>query len=133
MAEAAAKKNGKVIGVDSDQLEIIDAYGEGMTVTSALKSLRATVYTILDSIIFSDTWDQHVGKIENLGLVSGDDTTLNYVGLPEETTKWGDGFTLEDYKKMVKEIYEGKLKIDSSIEKFPATKIKTDVTEGTIR
>ena len=133
VAEAAAKKNGKVIGVDSDQIEIIDAYGEGMTVTSALKSLRATVYTILDSIIFSNTWDQHVGKIENLGLVSGDDTSLNYVGLPEETTKWGDGFTLEDYKKMVKEIYEGKLKIDSSIEKFPATKIKTDVREGTIR
>ena len=36
--EAAAKVDGKVIGVDSDQAAIIDAdYGEGMTVTSAMK------------------------------------------------------------------------------------------------
>ncbi len=34
-AEAAAKVNAKVIGVDVDQAGIIDAYGEGMTVTSA--------------------------------------------------------------------------------------------------
>lgn len=40
-AEAAAKVGGKVIGVDSDQSPIIDAYGAGMTVTSAMKSLTA--------------------------------------------------------------------------------------------
>ena len=51
-AEAAAKKaNGKVIGVDVDQAAIIDgAYGEGMTVTSAMKGLAPTVKTMLSEV-----------------------------------------------------------------------------------
>ncbi len=97
-AEAAAKVGGKVIGVDSDQSPIIDAYGEGTTITSAMKSLTATVNSMLDSIIYDGTWDEHVGKVENLGLVSKDDMSLNYVGLPEDTTQWNDDFGLEDYK-----------------------------------
>ena len=36
--------------------------------------------------------------MENLGLVSKDDMSLNYVGLPEDTTQWNDDFGLEDYK-----------------------------------
>ena len=67
-AEAAAKVNGKIIGVDSDQSPIIDKYGKGMTVTSAMKSLTATVNARLDSIIFDGTWKDHVGQVENLGL-----------------------------------------------------------------
>lgn len=86
-AEAAAKVGGKVIGVDSDQALIIDAYGTGMTVTSAMKSLTATVNSTLDSIIYDGTWADHVGKVENLGLVSKDDMSQNYVGLPEDTTQ----------------------------------------------
>ena len=39
-AEAAAKVGGKMIGVDSDQSPTIDAYGEGMTVTSAGRACR---------------------------------------------------------------------------------------------
>ena len=43
-AEAAAKVGGKVIGVDVDQAAQIDGtYGAGMTVTSAMKGLAATV------------------------------------------------------------------------------------------
>lgn len=86
-AEAAAKVGGKVIGVDSDQSPIIDAYGAVMTVTSAMKSLTATVNSTLDSIIYDGTWADHVGKVENLGLVSKDDMSQNYVGLPEDTTQ----------------------------------------------
>lgn len=78
-AEAAAKVNGKIIGVDSDQSPIIDKYGKGMTVTSAMKSLTATVNARLDSIIFDGTWKDHVGQVENLGLVSKDDMSKNYV------------------------------------------------------
>ena len=29
--------------------------------------------------------------------VMGDDLTLNYVGLPVETTEWNDTFTVDDY------------------------------------
>ena len=51
-AEAAAKVGGKVIGVDVDQAPTIDGlYGEGMTVTSAMKGLAATVNTELAAVL----------------------------------------------------------------------------------
>ena len=131
-AEAAAKTGGKVIGVDSDQSPIIDEYGEGMTVTSAMKSLTATIYAMLDAIIVDDTWDEHVGKIENLGLVSGTDMELNYVGLPEDTTQWNENFTVDDYHELVRKIFEGEIQIDSSIDKMPEVKYNLNVRQGTI-
>ena len=131
-AEAAAKTGGKVIGVDSDQSPIIDEYGEGMTVTSAMKSLTATIYAMLDAIIVDDTWDEHVGKIENLGLVSGTEMELNYVGLPEDTTQWNENFTVDDYRELVRKIFDGEVVVDSSIDKMPEVKYKLNVRQGTI-
>ena len=132
-AEAAAKVGGKIIGVDSDQSPVIDAYGKGMTVTSAMKSLTATINAILDSIIYDGTWSEHVGKVENLGLVSKDDMSLNYVGLPEDTTQWNENFTVEDYKKLVGDIFDGKIKVDNSTDKMPQVSVKLNVREGTIK
>ena len=132
VAEAAAKTGGKVIGVDSDQSPIIDAYGEGMTVTSAMKSLTATIYAMLNAIIIDNTWEEHVGKIENLGLVSGTDTSLNYVGLPEETTQWNEDCTVEDYKELVRMIYDGEVEIESSVDQMPEVSYQLNVREGTI-
>ena len=131
-AEAASKVGGKMIGVDSDQSPIIDAYGEGMTVTSAMKGLGATVKAMLNSIIVDDTWEEHVGKIENLGLISGTDMTVNYVGLPEDTTQWNDEFTVEDYHELVEKIYDGQIKIDNSIDKMPEVDVKVDERQGSI-
>lgn len=131
-AEAAAKVDGKMIGVDSDQSPIIDAYGEGMTVTSAMKGLGATVKAMLNSIIVDNTWEEHVGKIENLGLISGTDMTVNYVGLPEDTTQWNDDFTVEDYHELVEKIYDGQIKIDNSIDKMPEVDVKVDERQGSI-
>lgn len=131
-AEAAAKVNGKMIGVDSDQSPIIDAYGEGMTVTSAMKGLGATVKAMLNSIIVDNTWEEHVGKIENLGLVSGTDMTVNYVGLPEDATQWNENFTVDDYHALVKQIFDGKIKIDNSVEKMPQVSVKVDERQGSI-
>ncbi len=131
-AEAAAKVDGKMIGVDSDQSPIIDAYGEGMTVTSAMKGLGATVKAMLNSIIIDNTWEEHVGKIENLGLISGTDMTVNYVGLPEDTTQWNDDFTVEDYHELVEKIYDGQIKIDNSIDKMPEVDVKVDERQGSI-
>lgn len=131
-AEAASKVDGKMIGVDSDQSPIIDAYGEGMTVTSAMKGLGATVKAMLNSIIVDDTWEEHVGKIENLGLISGTDMTVNYVGLPEDTTQWNDEFTVEDYHELVEKIYDGQIKIDNSIDKMPEVDVKVDERQGSI-
>ncbi len=132
-AEAAAKTGGKIIGVDSDQSPIIDAYGKGMTVTSAMKSLTATVNSTLDSIIFDGTWNKHVGKVENLGLISKDDMSLNYVGLPEDTTQWNKNFGVKDYKKLVADIFDGKVKVSNETDKLPKVSIKLNVRQGTIK
>jgi basic membrane protein A len=112
-AEAAAKVNGKLIGVDVDQAATIDGkYGEGMTVTSAMKGLAATVNAVLDGIKAGE-WDStYAGKADNLGLVSGTDLSKNYVQLAD-STQWGDGFTEDDYKELVSKLYTGDLKVDN--------------------
>ena len=77
--EAAKKTGGKVIGVDVDQAAIIDGAYEtpGMTVTSAMKGLAATVKTLLTAVQ-EDKWADYSGKVETLGLI-GDDPVANYV------------------------------------------------------
>ena len=128
----ASKVGGKMIGVDSDQSALIDVYGEGMTVTSAMKGLGATVKALLDSIITLGTWEEHVGKIENLGLVSGTETEENYVGLPEDTTQWNNDFTVEDYRELVKKLFDEEIMVDSSIDAMPEVSVEVNVREGTI-
>jgi basic membrane protein A len=130
-AEAAAKVDGKVIGVDSDQAPIIDQYGEGMTVTSALKGLEATVNMILDSIIVSDTWSEHAGQMENLGLVDGEDLSKNYVGLAP-STQWSDDFDEDAYKELVKQMVNGDIVVSNAIDQLPDLAIKVNVREGSI-
>ena len=132
-AEAAAKTGGKIIGVDSDQSKTIDAYGKGMTITSAMKSLTATVNAMLDSIIFDGTWEEHAGKVENLGLVSKDDMSKNYVGLPLDTTQWDDSFTVDDYRQLVADIFDGKVAVDNSIDEMPQVDVQLNVRQGTIK
>ena len=119
-AEAAAKVGGKVIGVDVDQAGIIDGgYGEGMTVTSAMKGLAATVNTMLTEV-FAGNWDNYGGKIETLGLV-GENPTDNYVQIPMESTQWADGkFTQDDYKALVASMFKGDITVSNDISAMPA-------------
>ena len=123
-AEAAAKVDGaKVIGVDVDQAGIIDgAYGAGMTVTSAMKGLAPTVQHMLEEVA-AGNFANYGGKIETLGLVSGDDPTANYVQIPMETTQWGDGFTQDDYKTLVKAMFDGTVTVSNDITAMPAVTI----------
>ena len=118
-AEAAAKVDGKVIGVDSDQSEII---GEDITVTSAMKGLAPTVKTALDAIKDGNWESDYAGKIDNLGLVS-ENPEDNYVQLPMETTQWDDNFTVDDYKDLVKKLYNGEIEVSSDITAMPETEI----------
>lgn len=120
--EAAIKTDGKVIGVDSDQAPVIDKEKEGLTVTSAMKGLAATVNTVLTDIK-AGKWNEYAGKIDNLGLVS-DDPELNYVQLPMESTQWGDGFTKDDYIALVKDMRSGKVKVSNDISAMPKTSVK---------
>ena len=121
-AEAAAKVGGKLIGVDSDQAPVIDAYGEGMTITSAMKGLAPTVNTLLSAIVLEGTWDQYVGKIDNLGLVS-ENPEDNYVQLPLESTQWCDTFTEDDYRALVASMVAGDITVDNNTETMPETAI----------
>ena len=133
-AEAAKKVNGKVIGVDTDQSGIIDGgYGAGMTVTSAMKGLAPTTIDTLTDVVMNGNWEKYVGKIETLGLVSGDNASLNYVQLPE-TTQFAEGkFTAEDYAALVKALFEGTIKVSNDISAIPATTNTTVNDLGAIK
>ena len=132
-AEAAAKVGGKLIGVDVDQAGIIDGgYGEGMTVTSAMKGLAPTVEHILTEIA-AGNFANYGGKIETLGLVSGDDPTANYVQLPMESTQWCDTFTQDNYKELVKSMFDGTITVSNDTTAMPATNAVTVNEYGNIK
>ncbi len=122
-AEAAQKVGGKLIGVDTDQSAIIDGqYGEGMTVTSAMKGLAPTVKTVLSEIIENDNWAAFSGKIESLGLVSANPDE-NYVQIPSATTQFSDSFTVEDYTALVAAMLDGTVTVSNDISALPATTV----------
>ena len=120
-AEAAKKVGAKVIGVDTDQAPVIDAmYGEGMTITSAMKGLAPTTIDTLNDVIVNGNWAAYAGKIESLGLVSAD-PAANYVQIPVESTHFEDGkFTAEDYAALVAGMFDGSIKVSSDISAEPA-------------
>ncbi len=124
--EAAKKVEGsKVIGVDVDQAAIIakNLGGEGMTVTSAMKGLAATVKATLTDVILKGNWSAYAGNVATLGLVSGDDPTSNFVQIPMESTQWADGFTQDDYKALVAKMFKGEITVSNDISAMPATDI----------
>lgn len=127
-AEAAAKVNGKVIGVDVDQAGVInEAYGDGMTVTSAMKGLTATVNHMLSEIA-AGNFANYGGKVENLGLVS-ENPEENYVQLPLESTVWNDGFTQDNYKELVKAMFDGTVTVESISDASAMPELSITVTE----
>jgi basic membrane protein A len=132
-AEAAAKVNMKVIGVDVDQAAIIDGqFGAGMTVTSAMKGLYPATYDALKDVIVNGNWDNYKGKIANLGLI-GEDPEANYVQIPMNSTQWGDGFTKDDYKALVSKMYKGEITVSNDTKAMPATTNVTVDDQGNIK
>ena len=127
--EAAQKVGGKVIGVDVDQAATIDGlYGEGITVTSAMKGLAATVNAELTAVkggAFEG------GKVENLGLVSA---------VPEEnfvqiapSTQFADGFTADDYAALVGKMFAGEITVSNAIDAEPAVTAVNVEYQGNIK
>jgi basic membrane protein A len=122
--EAAVKAGGKVIGVDTDQSgTIAKTYGDdSLCITSAMKGLAPTINTTLQAI-FDGKWDSYAGTFSNLGLVSGDDPSQNYVQLPTDT--WSmKNFSVDDYKALVKDLYDGKFTVSNDTKNAPKTTIK---------
>ena len=129
VVDAAKKVDGaKVIGVDVDQAGVIANYADNtdptkyadLTVTSAMKGLYPTTFDTLTDVIVNGNWDKYVGKIATLGLVSGTDPEANYVQIPMESTLWADGFTKDDYKAMVADMFSGKITVSNDIGAMPA-------------
>ncbi len=118
-AEAAQKvKGAKVIGVDVDQKNTIDGmYGDGITLTSAMKGLAPTVDFVLTELIVNGNWSTFAGKVETLGLASTD-PTQNYVQLAP-STQFVAGFTEADYRDLVSRLYNGSLIVSDDIENAP--------------
>ncbi len=133
-AEAAAKVGGKVIGVDVDQAATIDGlYGEGMTVTSAMKGLAATVDTLLSELILNDNWAAYAGQVATLGLV-GEDVEANYVQIPVASTQFEEGkFTVEDYEALVAAMFNGDVTVSNDTETEPAVTTVTVDYQGNIK
>ncbi len=126
VAEAAAKVGKKLVGVDVDQKGIIDgAYGAGLTLTSAMKGLYASTQAALKTIVEDNAWNTVAGTFATLGLVSGSDMDINYVGIPTgDGTEWSSSFTLADYTALVNDVYTGKLVISNDTSVAPADNAK---------
>lgn len=89
-----------------------------------MKGLAVTVDTVLTAIN-DGKWNNYVGKIDNLGLVS-EDPEENFVQLPIETTQWDDGFTEDDYRDLVKKLYNGEITVSGDTTEMPKTAIKVN-------
>ncbi len=124
--DAALKVDGaKVIGVDVDQAGVIAGYAgqadKSLTITSAMKGLYPTTVDTLTDVIVNGNWAKYAGKVETLGLVSGTDPEANYVQIPMESTQWSASFTQDNYKALVKGMFDGTIVVSADISAMPAT------------
>lgn len=134
VAEAASKNGGKVIGVDTDQAAVIDAaYGEGITITSAMKGLFPTTIDVLTDVVLNNNWSNYAGKIAKLGLVSKTEVESNYVQIPLASTQWSDVFTVEEYKTLVANIFDGKVAVSDDVSIEPNVKMVKVENLGNIK
>ena len=118
-AESAKKFGGKIIGVDTDQAASIDGmFGEGLTITSAMKGLAPTTINTLTDIVMNGNWSKYAGKVETLGLFT-EEPTANYVQLAP-STQFGEGFTEADYAALVKAMLEGTIVVSGDTSTEPA-------------
>lgn len=130
----AAKDKGdgkKLIGVDVDQSFIINkGYGEGRCITSAMKGLAATTLTALTDTV-DGNFSKYAGKISTLGIIDGNNPENNYVQLPMDTWTMTK-FTVNDYKALVKDLFDGKKTVSGDTENHPEVSITVNYATSTI-
>lgn len=134
VAEAASANNGKIIGVDVDQKNIINSkFNNELTLTSAMKGLYQATYDTLTDIIINKAWIQYSGKFDELGLISEKELEKNYTQIPIDTTEFNDNYTKEDYRKIVVDLYKGNIVIDNDVTKIPQVEFVTINDLGKIK
>ena len=84
-----------------------------------MKGLYPTTYDTLTDVIVNGNWSNYAGKISTLGLVSGTDPEANYVQLPMDNTQWSDTFTVDDYKVLVGQMFDGTITVSNDISADP--------------
>ena len=67
------------------------------------------------TLVKQGNWGDYAGKVENLGMVSADDPSANYVQLPA-STQFGDGFTEADYSELVAKLANGEITVSNDTE-----------------
>ena len=130
--EAAQKIEGaKIAG--TDMMALIDTEEEeSPVVTSVWKDYFRALETVLTDVIERNLWSGYAGQTVSLGVVSGEDLYVNYVGLAT-TTKFEDGkFSLEDYKALAAALLAGDYDISDDVKNPPKVVIAVNYL-GNIR
>ena len=96
---AANEKNGKMIGVDTDQSNLGSA-----VVTSAMKNMGFSATDALDHIL-GGNWSSIGGTCPRLGVIS-ETPSENHVCLAPNT-QFNSGFSSSDYAIIVGKLYDG--------------------------
>ena len=108
VAAAAAANDGAVVGVDVDQSTESDT-----VITSAMKGLADSVQWALGKF-----YSNEFASIGGVGTSLG--ANENAVGLPTDT--WSlKGWTIDEYKAMLKDMADGKLVVDNDFKKLAST------------
>ena len=108
VAAAAGANDGKVIGVDVDQ-----SFESDTVITSAMKGLSDAVQWSLTKF-YANEFASIGGTVTSLGAKD------NAVGLPTDT--WSlKGWTVDEYKAMLKDMADGKLVVDNDFNKLAST------------
>ena len=108
VAAAASANDGAVIGVDVDQSSESDT-----VITSAMKGLADSVQWALTKF-YANEFASIGGTVTSLGAKD------NAVGLPTDT--WSlKGWTVDEYKAMLKDMADGKLVVDDDYTKLAST------------
>ena len=102
-----------------------------MDSTARQQSRQYNPAAIMD-VIVNDNWAKYSGKIEALGVIS-EEPTANYVQLAG-STQYEDGkFTEEDYKAMVKAMFDGSIVVSDDISKEPTPTNVNVMWLGTVK
>ena len=111
-----------ILGIPSAYLQsVLDTLAvslEDKFVVSAVKGIiPGANKTVLEYV------HGHFGiSFKSLGLIS-ETVEENYVQLPIESTQWSDTYTEDDYRALVKDMYDGKVTVSDDISAMPATSI----------
>ena len=98
-----------------------------------MKGLAPTTIDTLTDVVLNGNWANYAGKIVTLGLVSGDDPAVNYVQIADSTQFEEGKFTAEDYKALVKGMFEGTITVSADIVAEPAVTNATVEYLGNIK